>query len=224
MKKFFLSTIIISMITIGSISFAITIGFQPPAKYMENLKTCTKSTFTNNTTTHTQEYTIKGKLPNGRCEVNIITYSDFTKNEIYKQYTTVAKNFGMPAEKIPSQQELIAKTEKYKVQTICKLSDNERKALYDAYQKHDSRLGQTSSYENLMNKFDNGPCFDIQGNDTKPQNRTTYVCEYADTTCYWNDLGQGMSTISCTKEPSSGILPFMKTVEGHAKAGMCQKI
>lgn len=224
MRKILISTGIISVITMGTISFAITVGFQPPAKYMENLRTCTKSTFTNNTTSHTQEYTIKGKLPNGRCEVNIVTYSDFTKDEVYKQYITAAKNFGMPVEQLPSRQKLIAEIEKDKVHTICKLSDNERKALYDAYKKHDSHPGQMSSYEKLMGDLENGPCFNYQNNNMNSKNRTTYVCEYADTTCYWNDYDNGTSQMNCSKLPPDRTFKIMNTVHEHVKAGMCQQI
>lgn len=223
MKKFFLSTSIISMITIGSIGFALTNGSLPPAKYIENLRTCTKSTIINKTPSHTQEYSIKGKLPNGRCEVSIITSTNYANNETYKQSIEMAKGLGIPAQKLPSQQQLIQNADEHTVCTICKLNDNERKVLYDAYQ-NDRKLGQ-NTYWKFMNKFDEGPCLTRYKNDLNDiKNRKTYACEYADTTCYWTDLGGGASSVACTKEPPGGIFPFLKTVEKHAKAGFCPRI
>ena len=51
---------------ISTAVYAITLGIEPPAQYINNLKTCTKSTVKSDGGT-ISEYTIKGKLPNGRC-------------------------------------------------------------------------------------------------------------------------------------------------------------
>jgi len=92
MKKKFLIPIVLTIFTASTITYALTIGIEPPVQYINNLKTCTKSSIKINET-QIQEYTIKGKLPNGRCEVYISSYTNFADPKVYENFKTVAKSF-----------------------------------------------------------------------------------------------------------------------------------
>lgn len=252
MKTNLISVGIISTIMIGSIAYALVIGVEPPAAYINNLKNCTRSTITEKGSS-IQEYTIKGQLPNGRCEVYISSYTNFADPKIYENYKSLMKSFaGMTNDlnknkkpfdikdsDLPTQQEIIEKAKKEKDITVCKFSKNERLALINAYQKHDSKnppakiengsitfsfdSSKMSSYDKLMSTYNNGPCSSYENSGV--QNKKKYACEYADTTCYWTDLGNGASTMSCTKKPeNSNNFALMNKVQEHVKAGMCQEI
>lgn len=253
MKINLLSVGIISTIMIGSIAYAITVGVEPPASYINNLKTCTKSTITEKGNS-IQEYTIKGMLPNGRCEVYISSYTNFADPKVYEGYKTMAHAFSQMANDmakdkskqiteadIPSQAQMIEQGKKEKDIIVCKFSNNERKALINAYQKHDSKnppakvengnisysfdISKVSSYDKLMMKL-SGPCSTYDAEDISSANKEKkYACEYADTTCYWTDLGNGASSMSCTNEDKTiSTFKLMDKVKQHVKAGMCQEI
>ena len=77
---------------ISTAVYAVTVGVEPPAQYINNLKTCTKSTVKDSGNT-INEYTIKGKLPNGRCEVYISSYTNFEDPKVYEGFKTITKSF-----------------------------------------------------------------------------------------------------------------------------------
>lgn len=253
MKKNLMIIGLISILLTGSLVYAITLGVEPPASYINNLKTCTKSTITQKDAV-VSEYTIKGLLPNGRCEVYMSSYTNFEDPKVYEGFKTMSKAFAgmakdMAKDKnipdikesdIPTQQEMIIQGKKEKQITVCKFSRSEREALYNAYQKHDSKnppakfengnisfsfdTNKMSSYDNLMMKLNNGPCTTYEGTVSSSKKEKKYACEYSDTTCYWTVLKNGGS-MSCTNEPKSGsTFDIMDKVEEHVKAGMCQEI
>lgn len=255
MKKNLMVTGILTLLTCCA-AYAIVVGVEPPASYINNLKTCTKSTLKKTDNGMVQEYTIKGLLPNGRCEVSMSYYTDFSDPKVYEGFKSMAKSFAGMAKDMakdknipdikdsdfPSQQEMIEQGKKEKQITVCKFSKDERTALYNAYQKHDSKnppakvengnisfsfdSSKMSSYDKLMMKLNGGPCSTYDAKDISSANKEKrYACEYADTTCYWTDLGNGASTMSCTNEPE-GVSTFklMDKVKQHVKAGMCQEI
>ena len=233
---------------------AITVGIEPPAVFMNNLKNCTKGTFKDTTNkSMINEYTIKGLLPNGRCEFTRISYTDYSNRETYEAAKkmlgsfaeiaeSMAKGHGQKYEKtseFPSQAEMIKMTQDEKDIMTCKLSKDEINMLYQAWQKHDDKnppakvteneisfswsSSKMSSYDYLMMKFAGGPC--SSSNDNTPSSAKKYSCEYADTTCYWTDMGNGASTMQCTKENSNiSTFKLMDKVKEHVKAGYCQEI
>jgi len=247
MKKSFIILSVLSILSfcafqIQQYAQAVVIGKEPPSIFINNLKNCTKSSLTDKGST-IDEYIIKGTLPNGRCEVIISSYTNFADNKVYANYKTMAKSIGKMAKAniqdsdIPTQQQMIEQGKKEKDITICKLSQDERNALYNAYQKHDSKnppakmddkgnmsfsfdSSKISSYDKLMLLYSNGPC-------TTPENEhkeKRYVCEYADTTCYYSKQDNGISSMKCTKEPPQDSFKFMDTVQKHVESGMCQLI
>ncbi len=261
MKNKLMVSGIVSIMLFGSIAYAIVVGFEPPATYINNLKNCTRSTLKQTTNGMVQEYTIKGLLPNGKCEVSMSYYTDFSDPKVYEAFKTrtkffmgmaknMAKDKNIPDIKdsdfLPSQQEMIEQGKKRKTITVCKFSKEERTALYNAYQKYDSKKispakvenGNVSfsydtskiSYDNLMMKLNDGPCSTNDVEDISSEKKEKkYVCEYADTTCYWTDLGNGAASMSCTNEDrikqyQHFNFELMDKVEQHVRAGMCQRI
>lgn len=248
MKINLLSVGIISTIMIGSIAYAITVGVEPPASYINNLKNCTKSTITEKGNS-IQEYTIKGMLPNGRCEVYISSYTNFADPKVYEGYKTMAHAFSQMANDmakdkskqiteadIPNQAQMIEQGKKEKDIIVCKFSDNERKALISAYQKHDSKnppakiengsisfsfdSSKMSSYDNLMLTLSDGVC--QSPNDPNGKSKK-YACEYADTTCYVTKYEKGFSSFKCTNNRDVSF-KMMDTIEKHINQGMCKQI
>lgn len=245
-KKILIASIFTTIITCAV--YAVTIGVEPPAQYINNLKTCTKSTIKQNNGTAI-EYTIKGKLPNGRCEVYISSYTDFSNPKVYEGFKTVAKSFAEMANDmgkdkskqitdadIPTQAQMIEQGKKEKDEMICKFSESERKALINAYQKHDGKnppakiendnisfsfdTSKMSSYDNLMMTFSDGVC----QNPNDPNGKTKkYTCEYADTTCYVTKYEKGFSSFKCTNDRDISF-KMMDTIEKHINQGMCEQI
>lgn len=248
MKKGILTASILTVLIISTAVYAVTIGVEPPAQYMNNLRTCTKSTVKQNGGT-IEEYTIKGKLPNGRCEVYISSYTNYADPKVYDGFKLMTKSFAQMANDmaknnsnkitdadIPTQEQMIEQGKKEKDEMICKFSENERKALYEAYQKHDSKnppakvengnvsfsfdSSKMSSYDNLMLIFSNTVC----KNPNEPDQKTKkYVCEYADTSCYVNKFSNGGSSFKCTNNKDIDFKQ-MDTIEKHVNQGMCEQI
>ena len=233
---------------ISTAVYAITLGIEPPAQYINNLKTCTKSSIKESGST-INEYTIKGKLPNGRCEVYISSYTNFEDPKVYEGFKTVTKAFAemandMSKDKskqitdtdIPTQAPMIEQSKKEKDEMICKFSKDEREALYSAYQKHDGKnppakvengnvsfsfdSSKMSSYDNLMMTLSGGVC--QNPNDTNGKSKK-YACEYADTTCYVTEFENGLKSYKCTKDKDLDF-KTMDTIGKHIKQGMCERI
>lgn len=177
MKKTLTLLGIIALAMTSSITMAVTIGKQPPADYMKNLKSCTASSAKNNSGT-VDEYTIKGLLPDGRCEVEITSYTNFEDPKVYEGFITILKAFGgeklNPAD-IPTQAQMIEQGKKEKDVTVCKFTKEQRFALHAAYLKNDGKNnncvtkpdGTTScrystedmsSYDRLMTNYSQGTC------------------------------------------------------------------
>lgn len=247
MKKKILTSAGLTLI-ISTAVYAVTVGVEPPAQYINNLKTCTKSSIKENGSLIT-EYTIKGKLPNGRCEVYLSNYTNFKDPKVYEGFKTVIKSFVQMANNlekdkskqititeadIPTQAQMIEQGKKEKDEMICKFSEKERKALYDAYQKHDSKnppakfengnvnfsfdSSKMSSYDNLMHTLSNRVC--QSPNDSNGKSKE-YACEYADTTCYVKEYKGGRS-YSCTKEDID--FEKMDIIDKHVDQGICERI
>lgn len=241
MKKNFVVGGILILSAISTICYAITIGGEPPEKFINNLKTCTVSKTTRNKNT-IEEYIIKGKLPNGRCEVYMSSYINFENKDTYDAAISMMQRFAQATDKeqaqnipIPTQEELIQKAKADKDVSVCKFSQKERLALYEAYQKHDGQnppaeikdgnvkisfsTDKMSSYDKLLFKYANGPCTTI---DKSNQNKgKKYACEYADTTCYITIYSDGLSTMKCTDDNNVNMGAYINKVKEHAKAGKC---
>ena len=243
-KKILTATTLI----IGTAVYAVTLGIEPPVQYINNLKTCTKSTFKQSGAA-VEEYTIKGKLPNGRCEVYISSYTNFADPKVYEGFQIMTKSFTQMAndmEKdkskqitnadIPTQEQMIEQFKKEKDEMVCKFSESERKALYEAYQKHDSKnppakvengnvsfsfdTSKMSSYDNLMLTFSHTVC--KNPNEPNPKAKK-YVCEYADTSCYVTKYQNGASSFKCTNNKDIDFKQ-MNIIEKHVDQGMCEQI
>ncbi len=247
MKKKILTSAGLTLI-ISTAVYAVTIGVEPPAQYINNLKTCTKSSIKENGSLIT-EYTIKGKLPNGRCEVYLSNYTNFEDPKVYEGFKTVTKSFAQMANNmekdkskqitdadIPTQAQMIEQGKKEKDEMVCRFSENERKALYNAYQKHDSKnppakvengnvsfsfdTSKMSSYDNLMLTLSDGVC--QIPNDPNGKSKK-YACEYADTTCYVTKYEKGFNSFKCTNDRDIDF-KTMDTIEKHINQGMCERI
>ena len=131
MKKIFVLLSIISFVSLSSVVYAITLGLTPPENYIKNLKTCTKGVAVNNSTAY-QTYTVKGLLPDGRCEVQIVSYTNFANKEVYDGYKMLYSAFSKDG-KVPSQAEMIEKGKQDKDIMTCKFTQAQRDALYKAY-------------------------------------------------------------------------------------------
>lgn len=256
-KNFILSLMALTLLT-GGIVYAISLGIEPPDSYIYNLNTCTKSSIKKNVNGMVMEYNIKGLLPNGRCEVHMSDYMDYSNPKTYENFkkmiepfTEMAKDMSKDKKttqniKIPSQQEMIKQGKKL---TVCKFSKGERLALVNAYKKHDGNaqnskvenghttysfdFSKISSYEKLMlHLYNYGPCNyydpgEIPSADKEKDvsSEKTYVCKYADTTCYWTDSDKNGSAVSCTNENKSiSSFEIKNKVREHVKTGMCQRL
>lgn len=243
---------------------AVTVGVEAPKSFMENLRLCKKGSFKEiSQNSLVSEYEIMGLTPNGRCEFSRTTYSDFTNKDAYEGAISAYKGFYdmvasmakqqnsfVPDMKLPSQDEMIKSALDEKDILICKLSKDEREALYQAWAKHDDKnppakyvnngnrteysfsfsTDKMSSYDNLMMKYAQGPCSEdkdnaMKLNDKAPSSIKKYACEYADTTCYltlykYNGEQSEGASMSCTGDRES--FGLIDRVKKHAKAGMCE--
>lgn len=178
MKKKILSVLsIVGVCTAATVVHALYMvpEIEPPAKYMKNLKTCTKS-YTENSGITVDGYTIKGILPDGKCEVVMTSYENYADPKNYEKYTEVLKNkFGnnvINNPDFPTQAQMIEQGKAHQLTTVCKFTKEQREALYNAYLKHDKKTTPTvytsngiefhelskSSYDKLMLNYDKGSC------------------------------------------------------------------
>lgn len=167
MKKNLIVAGILGTMLTGTIAYAFVTGIEPPASYINNLRNCIKSTVTQQGPSII-EYTIKGRLPDDRCEVYISDYTNFADSDVYEGFRvfgTIAKDIAKDDSPLPSQQEMIEQAKKAKVVHVCKFSRADRQALYNAYKRHDGKnpakaengnttvsltLDAMSSYDKLM--------------------------------------------------------------------------
>lgn len=180
MKNFLTYIIPICIVAIGISVYAITLGAEPPAQYMKNLKTCTPTNI-KVTDTLVSEYVIKGKLLDGRCQVTISSYTNFANPKVYEGFKNITKAFGgnkIKDSDIPTQAQMIEQGKKEKMVDNCKFTPTQRNELYNAYLKHDGKYtpakvsdksidiswssDNTSSYERLMMSYSNGTCTTIE--------------------------------------------------------------
>ncbi len=230
--KYIVHFCVMATVFAGSVVFAFAAG-GPPPEYINNLKSCTKSTFIKKEI-GTYEYVIKGKLPNGRCDVQINHWTDYNDPE-------VKKLFGLSSPDDVKMMENRYEKGFWK----CKLSQREVDELYAAYQKHDGEnplpqkldnggikfsfdTNKMSSYDKLMLNYQMGPCVYYSGVKawkSKNENFKRYACEYRDTTCYVLYGGSGtssISSVSCTRGKASSDI--QNKVLKHVKAGMCSEL
>lgn len=177
MKKFLISVGVLSLMLAGSVIAATTkTNNEPPQEYINNLKVCKAGT-TNRNGSIIEQYTIKGLLPDGRCEVEISEYTNFADPKVYEGFITILKGFSgdnLKESDIPTQAQMIEQAKKEKSTTYCKFTKEQRYALHAAYLKHDNRNkcvtepnGVTSctystygmsSYDTLMGNYSIGTC------------------------------------------------------------------
>ena len=214
---------------------AVTLGNEPPAEYINKLKTCTPGTVKAQKGAMITEYSVKGMLPNGRCNVTITSYSDFSNKEDYEQakelfggfvdmFESMSKNAGKAFDrsKIPSADEVLKMAENEKDVLNCKFSKSERDALVTAWAKHDDKnpppqkidggysyswdSSKMSSYDALMIEVSQGPCETLStGADNDSKNWKKFACEYADTTCYIRISSNNSAAMHCTKDAPQGV-------------------
>lgn len=177
-KSYSLILSLAAVLTTATVVCAFTSGIEPPAKYINNLKTCTKS-YAKISGAMVEDYTIKGLLPDGRCEVVSTRYVDFANNQVYQNFVSMTKGFsGMTGKdsnvKIPTQAYMIEKSKAEKTTKVCKFTKQQRLALYNAYLKHDNKnscvkhsdgtqscsysSANKSSYDKLMDSYKNEAC------------------------------------------------------------------
>lgn len=181
MKKIITTLSIASIVSIGLYSSAYTfiMGVEPPASYMNNLRNCTKSTVKTDGAT-VDEYTIKGLLPDGKCEVEHSNYTNFADPQVYSGFVGFTKALGgdkLKDSDIPTQAQMIEQGKKEKFVQICRFTNEQRKALHAAYLKQDNgkacktmpdgsqkctfSTDSMSSYDKLMLEYADS-CEDIQ--------------------------------------------------------------
>lgn len=177
MKKSFVLFSLISLISLSSVVYAMTLGVTPPENYIKNLKSCTKGVAVNNSTVY-ETYTVKGLLPDGRCEVQIVSYTNFANKKVYDEFKSLYSSFYKDG-KVPSQAEMIEKGRQDKDIMTCKFTQTQRDALYKAYYQslgHKQPGGCTktadggthceyeisgssmSPYDNLLMRYSAGTC------------------------------------------------------------------
>ena len=133
MKKSFVLFSLISLISLSSVVYAMTLGVIPPENYIKNLKSCTKGVAVNNSTVY-ETYTVKGLLPDGRCEVQIVSYTNFANKKVYDEFKSLYSSFYKDG-KVPSQAEMIEKGKQDKDIMTCKFTKEQRDALYKNLQE-----------------------------------------------------------------------------------------
>lgn len=183
-----LSVLSFILIQLQQYVLAVTVGIEPSKEVITAIKNCTKGTHKEKTKySFVTEYTIKGLLPNGRCEFVQTSYTDFTDKEAYDNAMKVYSGFadmvmsmdnkkGQTSQKpkLPTQAEMIKMSQEDKDIMVCKLSKTERDNLYNAWAKHDDKnppakvsengisfsfdSSKMSSYDNLMMAYAQGPC------------------------------------------------------------------
>lgn len=234
MKKFLL---LLGVLFLGTCVFAVTIGVEPPAKFMTSLKNCTPSTYKEKQNGLALSYSIKGKTSSGRCIVEFSEYTDFSNRETYNGYIAMISSLAgdkIKQAKIPTQEQMIVQGKKEQTTMVCKFSKDERQNLYDAYLLHDDNSksetlnpdgtisysfdsSKMGSYDRLMMKYSQGPCAD-KSNKPLPM----YACVYADTTCYVRMREGGAYSVSCSPD-KDGFNHMNKVIE-HAKSNMCERL
>lgn len=180
MEKKLFALILTGMFITGTVAFAMTIGQEPPESYIKNLKNCQKSSEKIEDSI-VSEYTINGFLSDGRCEVIMSSYTNFADPEIYEGYKAFAKTMINTTKKenqkipeIPTQQQMIAQAQKEKNVTVCKFTQEQIDALYEAYHKKDNKntctttsdgkqscsfsTANMSSYDKLMMNYSGSTC------------------------------------------------------------------
>ena len=242
----------LAIIMLGVCAYAITIGVEPPSTYMNALKICKAGTFNQQEPSGLNlTYKIKGKLPNGRCEVTFSNFTDFSNKATYDNFISVSKSFAksfgaeINESDFPTQAQMIEQGKKEGETYTCRFSDKERQDLYNAYLKHDSKnppakvskdsisisfdSSKISSYDKLMQKYYlNGPCNNdvTMEEDGKNVPVKKYVCEYADTTCYvtlYQMSGGNGSSVSCSGKRDVDDTRW-EIVKKHAESGKCSKL
>ncbi len=246
-KHLFLLTI---LFTASCAIATVTIGVEPPQAYINDLKTCKPSTNSITSNGRNYEYKIKGKVPNGRCEVIITEKYDWSNPQTEKDMKTILGAFSNMAgdnNKI-STAELDKAIDEVKKEppdiTTCRFSQAERDELIKAYNKHDGKqepgnikrdaagnlvsfkgsfsTDKMSSYDNIMLTLSTSLC---NTNDDSNGKGEVYSCEYADTTCYYKKYDNGVSTLNCTKSaPQESTFFVMDKVKEHVAAGYCERV
>lgn len=179
MKKIIIFSGILLFMAIGTYAMAVTIGVEPPAQYVNNLRTCTPYFGKYVKNAMTSEYRVIKKLPDGRCLASITEYPDYSNPQDYKDAAYLVRAFG--GDKMTDAE--VAKiiySSNSKSTTTCKFSPTQRQALYSAYLKHDGNpssgsvkrdkngnivelngsfdSSKMSSYDNLMSSYLSGTC------------------------------------------------------------------
>lgn len=210
-----------------AISYAVVINSEPPVNYINNLKTCTKGIFRINNEL-VEEYEIKGKLPNGRCEVNINQYKNYSNPKVYENYKIKQRTFDSSSNTntykrpIEAQTQMIEQAKREKLITECSFSNNELDELYKAYQNKTS-----GAYNKLMEKYDNQSCASYKiGEYYLKRPIAKYICEYADTACYYTGYNNNRHFIKCTEDHGQIANPEKryKIIHEHVEKGLCSKI
>lgn len=223
MKKVLLFLLILLASTTSAI--AIIIGIETPPSYIHNLKNCTPSTAkTQGSNGVTYQFEIKGLLPNGKCEVNII------ETENSDEILGILKNFSGNLKN------------SFKVKyaepniTTCKFSKSERDKLIAAYYKHDDKYetiantkifdkDKMSSYDKLMYEYYDDICISNQGFQVHKNRK--FICEYADATCTYEEHEDGSSENFCSKSKSEFKMQdfsIYDKVKKHVEAGYCRRV
>lgn len=162
MKKFLGCLLLMVFLSLGTAVYSITVGIEPPSQYMYNLKSCTPNVTSRIKYGMVGKYEIKGKLPDGRCQVIITMYQNFTQEsyEIHKSmYKSMAKSMlGKEVDDYQTREQLIRDAKKNKEIMVCKFSAEQRAALYNAYLKHDGKNSINFAYDNLMLNYSSGTC------------------------------------------------------------------
>jgi hypothetical protein len=238
---------ILMLLATTTIVYATVIGIKPPLGYINNLRTCTKTSLTVKKSGLVLEYTIKGKVSNDRCEVYVSDYTDYSNKSTYEGYALVHEFANDMASslhekegktwenvRLPSQQEMIAQGKKEKSINVCRFNKSEREALYNAYQKNDGKdlvkteknktsidTSKNSSYDNLKLKLiENGPCITYEGTVPAVHTEKIYYCEYADMSCYYSKS----KGVDCSKDLKGAWSAAYEKVKSHVEAGLCQQV
>lgn len=140
-------SIIAGILLAGGIAAAVTIGMgEPPAAYINNLKTC-KQSYAKTGTSYIQEFKINGKLTDGRCSVTLTSYTNLDNPQTLKDALFVAKAFMEGSNSTVSDDELIKKIKSGNKKSVdnCKFTQEQINSLVTAYAKHDGTNPQGST-------------------------------------------------------------------------------
>jgi hypothetical protein len=235
--------LVLSLLLVGTCVRAVTIGVEPPEKFMRALKTCTSGSYELEKNGLILSYKIKGKTSTGRCIVEYTDYTDFSNREIYNRYIDMLLSFSgkkVNPSQLPTQEQMIKQGLAEKSILLCKFTEKEREELYSAYQKHDDNSTTTTtkpdgsihysfnsanmgSYDRLMMKFSQGPCTDMSSETVKANGKSEkYSCEYADAMCYATKYSSGAWTYSCN--PQKDGFGYFDTMKKHIESNMCEKL